>query len=189
MNILIAYAVEGERINIKIGDSKINYVRTGVGKASAAARLAKAIVEHKPELVINLGTAGTVKHSVGDIILCTRFVDRDMKSVNLPGINHEIEMSDLDRQFIGELSEIKLGSCNTGDSFLTELSSAEDDVYDMESYAEAFLCKELGIPFIAIKYVTDRIGENSVKHWEDKLADARMELTRMMTEKLPLKIK
>lgn len=188
MNILIAYAVEGERINIKIGDNDINYVRTGVGKASAAARLAKAIEEYKPELVINLGTAGTVRHQVGEIVLCTRFVDRDMKAVNLPGINHEIEMSDLDRQFVCESATIKLGSCNTGDSFLTELSNAEDDVYDMESYAEAFLCKELGIPFIAIKYVTDRIGENSVKHWEDKLADARNELTLLMTEKLPIKI-
>lgn len=24
-----------------------------------------------------------------------------------------------------------------------------------------------------VKYVTDIIGQNSVKHWEDKLADAR----------------
>jgi adenosylhomocysteine nucleosidase len=29
------------------------------------------------------------------------------------------------------------------------------------------------IPFISVKYVTDKIGENSIKHWEDKLADAR----------------
>ena len=26
---------------------------------------------------------------------------------------------------------------------------------------------------VAVKYVTDIIGQNSVKHWEDKLADAR----------------
>ena len=29
------------------------------------------------------------------------------------------------------------------------------------------------VPFIAVKYVTDIIGQNSVKHREDKLADAR----------------
>ena len=33
----------------------------------------------------------------------------------------------------------------------------------------------MGVPYQehAVKYVTDIIGQNSVKHWEDKLADAR----------------
>ena len=48
---------------------------------------------------------------------------------------------------------------------------------DMEAYAQAQVCRELGIPFLAVKYVTDIVGQNSVKHWEDKLADARRDLT------------
>lgn len=46
------------------------------------------------------------------------------------------------------------------------------DVVDMEAYAQAGPAQAKGIPFIAIKYVTDVIGQNSIKHWEDKLADA-----------------
>ncbi|MBP7266113.1 MAG: nucleosidase, partial [Bacteroides sp.] len=34
-------------------------------------------------------------------------------------------------------------------------------------------CRAKNVPFISVKYVTDIIGQNSVKHWEDKLADAR----------------
>ncbi len=43
----------------------------------------------------------------------------------------------------------------------------------MEAYAQALVCRAKNTPFIAVKYVTDIIGQNSVKHWEDKLADAR----------------
>ena len=43
----------------------------------------------------------------------------------------------------------------------------------MEAYAQAWVCRTKNTPFIAVKYVTDIIGQNSVKHWEDKLADAR----------------
>ena len=65
------------------------------------------------------------------------------------------------------------GICNTGDGFLTELTHVSGDVVDMEAYAQAFVCRSKEIPFISVKYVTDIIGQNSVKHWEDKLADAR----------------
>ena len=47
----------------------------------------------------------------------------------------------------------------------------------IEAYAQAFVCRSKEIPFISVKYVTDIIGQNSVKHWEDKLADARQGLS------------
>ena len=60
---------------------------------------------------------------------------------------------------------------------MTDAAGVEGDVVDMEAYAEAQVCNELGIPFLSVKYVTDIIGQNSVKHWEDKLADARRGLS------------
>ena len=66
---------------------------------------------------------------------------------------------------------------DTGDGFLTELTHINGDVVDMEAYAQAFVCRSKEIPFISVKYVTDIIGQNSVKHWEDKLADARQGLS------------
>ena len=46
----------------------------------------------------------------------------------------------------------------------------------MEAYAQAAVCKERQLPFVSVKYVTDVIGQNSVKHWQDKLAEARKSL-------------
>ncbi|MCQ4917131.1 nucleosidase, partial [Bacteroides nordii] len=66
---------------------------------------------------------------------------------------------------------------NTGDSFLNEFTDIEGDLHHMEAYAQAFVCTSKEIPFISVKFVSDVIGQISVKHWEDKLADARTGLS------------
>ena len=53
---------------------------------------------------------------------------------------------------------------------------------DMEAYAQAFVCRELNVPFLSVKYVTDIIGQNSVQHWEDKLSDARLGLSAWFSQ-------
>ena len=47
----------------------------------------------------------------------------------------------------------------------------------MEAFAQQQVCQEEHVPFVSVKYVTDIIGQNSVKVWADKLADARSALT------------
>lgn len=116
-------------------------------------------------------------HQVGDIFVCRKFVDRDMQKMKEFGLECEIDSSALleEKGFCKHWTEN--GICNTGDGFLTELTHVNGDVVDMEAYAQAFVCRSKEIPFISVKYVTDIIGQNSVKHWEDKLADARQGLS------------
>lgn len=173
LKILVTYAVQGEFAEIKWPDVEVYYVRTGIGKAKAAFRTADAIQMVKPDLVINMGTAGTVNHQVGDVFVCRHFVDRDMQKLAGLGLEYELDSSALLREkgFCEHWTE--MGTCNTGDSFLTELTHIEGDVVDMEAYAQALVCEAKEIPFVSVKYVSDVIGQNSVKHWEDKLVDAR----------------
>ncbi|NDW12559.1 nucleosidase [Bacteroides sp. 214] len=180
--ILITYAVREEFHPIAIEGFRIHYVLTGVGKAKSALRLTKAIIEHQPDAVINVGTAGTLSHRVGDIFVCTRFVDRDFQHTQLPGIEFELE-TEKHELFAEFFSGCQPGVCSTGDTFVTEASSFREDVVDMEAYAQALVCKEFERPFIAVKYVTDIIGQNSVKHWEDKLTDARKALTELLARR------
>ncbi len=65
MKILVTYAVQGELIDIKWADDEFYYMRTGIGKTKSAFRTLDAILQLQPDLVINVGTAGTVKHRVG----------------------------------------------------------------------------------------------------------------------------
>ncbi|MEG0464103.1 nucleosidase [Bacteroides sp.] len=173
LKILVTNAVQGEFTEIKWPDAELYYVRTGIGKVKAAYHLSEAINQVHPDLVINLGTAGTVNHRVGDIFVCRRFVDRDMRKLTDLGMEWQIDSSPLlaEKGYCTDWTEE--GTCNTGDGFLTELTHVEGDVIDMEAYAEAFVCRAKEVPFISVKYVTDVVGQNSVKHWEDKLADAR----------------
>ena len=179
MRILVTYAVQGEFTELKfpglIGEEEVQvgYLRTGIGKVKSAFYLSEAIGHAQPDLVVNVGTAGTVRHQVGDIFVCRHFVDRDMQKLTGFGVEYEIDSAELLAQRGYCLHWPGEGICNTGDTFLTELSDVKGDVVDMEAYAQAMVCRAKNTPFIAVKYVTDIIGQNSVKHWEDKLADAR----------------
>ena len=177
LKLLITNAVQGEFTEIKWPNVDVYYVRTGTGKVKAAYHVSEAINQVKPDLVINLGTAGTDNHQVGDIFVCRRFVDRDMQKLTDLGMEWQIDSSKLLAERGYCLDWQGEGTCNTGDSFLTELTHVEGDVIDMEAYAQAFVCRSKEIPFVAVKYVTDVIGQNSVKHWEDRLADARKGLS------------
>lgn len=183
MKILVTYAVQGEFAELKFpgmrdGDEvQVGYLRTGIGKVKSAYYLTDAIGRLQPDLVINMGTVGTVSHRVGDIFVCRRFIDRDMEKVKGLGVDYEIDTSSLlEEKGYCRYWQAQDGVCNTGDSFLTQLTEVTGDVVDMEAYAQAWVCRAKDVPFVAVKYVTDVIGQNSIKHWEDKLADARRAL-------------
>lgn len=62
MDVIISFAVKEEMFDISFPN--IRTVLTGVGKANAAYRLTKAISASRPDIVINIGTAGTKDYSV-----------------------------------------------------------------------------------------------------------------------------
>lgn len=136
---------------------------TGVGKVAATLALTEAIAKERPECVLNVGTAGTFRRKVGDIVACRRFVDRDFARLPLPGIGWELGQDG--------------PSVSTGDNFVTGGEDDGCDVVDMEAFALARVCAHFGVPFACVKYVTDIIGQNSVALWEAKLAEARERLT------------
>ncbi len=183
MKILLVYAIPEERIEINIPNAEVIYVETGMGKVNAAMKTMRAICEYHPDMVINYGSAGTLNHNIGDIIVCNRFIDRDLQKVTVNGVVSEIVFGTdaardvLTEQRLTERAKVLWGTCNTGDSFITSGADIEGDVIDMESYAMADVCREMGIPFVAVKYVTDVVGQNSVESWQEKLADARKGLT------------
>ena len=187
MKILLVYAIPEEKIEVNIPNAEVIYVETGIGKVNAAMHTMRAICEYHPDVVINFGSAGTLNHKIGDIIVCNRFVDRDLRNVILDGVISEIEFDRdaINRVFLSEhlMEHAKLiGTCNTGDSFITQGSDIEGDVIDMESYAVADVCREMGIPFVAVKYVTDIVGQNSSQEWFAKLKDAREGLTKFFND-------
>lgn len=175
MKILITYALEAERGNIQISNSTLMFCCTGIGKVSTAINTYEALLNETPDLVLNIGTAGTLSHQVGDIVICSGFFDRDLVKISDFGVNCRLNFSD-ELGALGVFNDSLINNVvSTGDTFQTnqEESGAEGDVFDMEAYAGAQVCKKLGVPYVSVKYVTDVVGQNSIKHWEEKLQDAR----------------
>ena len=63
-----------------------NVLYSGVGKVNATYKLTEGLTDYhyaKPNLVINYGTAGSRKIKKGQIVDCTKFVQRDMDVTGL----------------------------------------------------------------------------------------------------------
>ncbi len=173
--ILVTYATKKELVQINWPTAEAGYVLTGIGKTKSAFHIANLINSIHPDLVLNVGSAGTFTRNVGDIFVCRHFIDRDIKKVcdfDDFQLEHEIELSAEHLDFLPQCLFENEGTCNTGDSFMTKGEALAGDVIDMEAYAQAFACRELNTPFIAVKYVTDIIGQNSKVVWEDRLKEA-----------------
>ena len=179
MKIVAAFALEDEVVPIVWPGADVKTIVTGIGKVQAAISVAKAILCERPQLVMNVGTAGTLDHQVGDILVCTRFIDRDLKGISIQGIVSELDTSNaVSLRFPSVISgmeeKVEQRIVSTGDNFVTTESPHDGDVVDMEAFAEAMACVEAeGVQFFSVKYVTDIIGQNSVNAWKEKLAAAR----------------
>ena len=153
---------------------------TGVGKVNATLKLTQKFGKfssHIPyDLVINYGTAGSRKLPIGELVDCTKFIQRDMDVRGLGFLKgqtpfeKEVPMI-LDYDHI-EFNPIgKKLRCGTGDNFVDENIDSYSDVYDMEAYALAKVCFVYDVDFISFKYITDNANESSPMDWKDNLVD------------------
>ena len=150
---------------------------TGVGKVNATYSLTTHFGKygsHIPyDLVINYGTAGSRKHSIGELVDCTKFIQRDMDVSGLGFMKSQTPFEPL-VPIILDSSHVEFNpigmkeTCATGDSFVQEET---DYIVDMEAYALAKVCWLRNVDFISFKYITDGANESSDLDWEKNLAD------------------
>ena len=195
-DILIVSALEVETQG-QLEDYRVLY--TGVGKVNATLELTKVLqkahlhyLPPMPKLVINYGTAGSRKIKKGQLVDCTKFIERDMDVTGLGFMRGETPFendipSELDfsnKPFNPDygrehhINTIKKHyTCGTGDNFVDNIEDEIEyvDVFDMEAYALAKVCYHYVIPFISFKYITDNANESSPKDWEDNLGDGIVE--------------
>ena len=192
-DILIVSALEVETQG-QLEDYRVLY--TGVGKVNATFELTKVLqkahlhyMPPMPKLVINYGTAGSRKIKKGQIVDCTKFVQRDMDVTGLGFMRGQTPFENnipiiLDYDHI-EFNPIgRKASCGSGDSFVEDRLNYYGEVVDMESYALAKVCFHFDIPFISFKYITDGADEQSHEDWEKNLANGIVEFKEQILEEL-----
>ena len=175
-DILIICALEQETVG-QLEDWNILY--TGVGKVNATYKLTERLTDYnwaRPKLVINYGTAGSRELPVGELVDCTKFIQRDMDCTGFGILRGQTPFEDTEivLNFNSEFNPIgKHYTCGTGDNFVDKIENeiVMIDVFDMEAYALARVCSHYDVPFISFKYITDNTNEHSVGDWKDNLAD------------------
>ena len=161
-----------------LGGDDWEILYTGVGKVNATYGWTRYLSENKlPKLVVNYGTAGSSKLPIGELVDCTKFVQRDMKIEQLGFMDLQTPYESPNSIVILSTSKFnsinKLGVCGTGDDFVDDVSKQNlyIQVFDMEAYALAKVCRNLDVPFISFKYITDNVNEHSPKDWEENCSD------------------
>ena len=150
-------------------------VYTGMGKMRMYSALVKWYEKGcggmKKPVVLNIGSAGSARFPIGEIVKCNSFVNGGSElifdRIDLPGEGCSVFSGDY---FMSTLT--------FSPEQVKELST-QYDLFDMEAYAAALFCTTHGIPFYCLKAVSDNL-DGSLKDWRAILADIRVKFTQLL---------
>ena len=159
----------------------VNKVFVGIGKVNAAYELTKAIRRHKPQLIINLGSAGSNLFKKGEVICCTKFIQRDMDVRGLGFKLYETPFSNIDPMLSYgiKIKAFPEGICGSGDSFEMNHSVSDYNVIDMEAYPLAYVAMMENIPFLCLKYISDGADGTAADDWAVQVHNAATAFKKM----------
>ncbi len=157
---------------------------TGVGKLHTSYNLIKRIEKQKPSLIINLGSAGSNTFQRGDVVCCTKFIQRDMDVTALGFEKYQTPFCDdpviLEHGY--QLKHLPSGTCGSGDSFEVDHRVTQYDVIDMEAFTIAWVAKQENIPFLCLKYISDGADGKAAEHWQEAVKNAARALKKALPE-------
>ena len=146
---------------------------TGIGKQLTAINLTKYLCKYeKPDLIINIGYAGSTDIRVGKWVNISRVynyeweIPGEEKYVMLAGGSQKLELLDN--------SEIEKVECYSSESFVTETDIEEHVAFDMELHSISLLCEMYEIPLISLKKISDNLSLD--KYYENLKEEEIFEL-------------
>ncbi len=164
----------------------------GVGKVNATYHLTMALqrfrAEHGqlPDLVLNLGSAGSGHFNRGLVVNCTQFIQRDF-DVTALGCEPYATPFDDTPPLLGNgrrYAALPEGTCGSGDQFVTAAVSAPWNVIDMEAFALAKVCRHEQVSFACLKYITDGADGHAPTAWQDGLKHTAMALRAAVDQQI-----
>ncbi len=146
---------------------KYNCLITGIGKVSAAYKLTKYLQHANPSLIVNLGSAGSSQFKKGEMICCSKFVQRDMDVRGMGFRQYETPLSNIPPvlEYGITIPGLPQGICGTGDTFEMNHFCNDYNVIEMEAYALALVAMKEAIPFLCLKYISDGADGLAADDW------------------------
>ena len=184
-DIVILAALETEFFNSRQLRHRIYY--TGIGKINSSRVTTQLILTERPNLIINVGTAGTLKREMfGQVFGIKEVVERDMMAEPLAP-RGTVPLSTQEPLL---KSDFGTARCATGDSFVTAkdpwLIENSIDLVDMELFAIAKVAAHYGVKWRAIKFASDLADGSAAEQWNDSLEVADQKINEVMDAALDL---
>jgi nucleoside phosphorylase len=125
-----------------------------------ATTRALAGVDPARTLVVNIGTAGALRDGLGGLHLPGTTINHDMNADAIRALGYDPQ----------ERLEVEGGDDTvlaSGDVFVTDPAvraalAAQAHLVDMEGYAVAYACRQLGVPVRLVKHVSDNADESAL---------------------------
>ncbi|MGC8462073.1 MAG: nucleosidase [Acidimicrobiales bacterium] len=138
---------------------------TGCGKLNASVALSQALAVHRFDLVVNVGTAGSLDAAHEGVHVVGACVEHDLDALSLEQLTGERPVGCLD---LGTGTGTVVA---TGDRVVTDpaearrIASLGAHLVDMEAFALARVCAAFDVPFLCAKYVSDRADGDVATSW------------------------
>jgi nucleoside phosphorylase len=162
----------------------LSVVVTGLGKTAAAVATTRALAGVDPPrtLVVNIGTAGALREGLEGIHVPGLTVNHDMNADAIRALGYDPQ----ERLVIEGGDDTVLAS---GDVFVTDAAvravlAAQAHLVDMEGYAVAYACRQMGVPVRLVKHVSDNADESALD-WPDVVAASAAALGEWLRENVP----
>ena len=201
LNINTLYTTDSKRF-------KVSFHQSGVGMLSTGVALTKLIYEEKPDLILQAGIAGTFDakielgkvvvvsdEMIGDLGVMEEGKWKDIFEMKLEKSSYPpYEKRRLPNQWmhqfnllkLPEASSVSVNEITTDDAHIYQLIKKYNPIIEsMEGAALHYVCREINIPFLQIRAISNYVGERDKTKWQVKLAiDNLNEVLLELVEKL-----
>ena len=186
-----------ESIEFSYAGKEIVAVKAGIGKVNAAAVTAFLIADDKVDAIISFGLSGAISGlAKNDIVAGTSYTECDF---DLTAIGYELGVKpqkkyvyEADKALLEAAMKIdgmKTAVCGCGDLFLADKERKElykktfnITEFDMETGAEASVCYDAGVPFLAIRQISDTADDTAADSYRMLNDSQPVELTEVIKQ-------
>lgn len=166
MSDLVVVALAAEAAYVPEG---VEVLVTGLGKTPAAVALTRRLMDSPVDRVLNIGTAGSLRPGVGGLHEVGTVVNHDLNADVIRGLGVDPQ----ERIEWGDGVVLASGDVFVTDPVVRDRLAGFADLVDMEGYALAYVCREIGVPLRMAKHVSDEADESALDWAQAVDASAR----------------
>lgn len=188
-------------IEFSYAGKEIVAVKAGIGKVNGASSAAFLIADEKVDAIMSFGLSGAISGLCkNDIVAGTSYTecDFDLTAIGYPlgKKPQDVYIYEADKTLLEaalKVEGMKTAACGCGDLFLADKDrknlykeTFNINEFDMETGAEASVCHDAGVPFLAIRQISDTADDTAATSYRELNNEKPVDLTLVIKQIIEL---